>query len=129
LRTVTKSIREIEQGNLDLVVQVKSRDELHQLAEAFNSMAAKLREFRRSDQAKLIRTERTTQLAVNSLPDAIAIINPEGIIELSNETAKRLFSVKPGAPLAEVGRQELNEIYHRVVQTQRASDPRGYEAV
>ena len=30
LRTVTKSILEIEQGNLDLVVQVKSRDELHQ---------------------------------------------------------------------------------------------------
>src|SRR6185295_15763321 len=64
LSTVTKSIREIEQGNLDLVVQVKSRDELRQLAEAFNSMAAKLREFRRSDQAKIARTQQTTQLAL-----------------------------------------------------------------
>lgn len=53
LQTVIKSIRQIEKGNLDLVVQVKSRDELHQLAEAFNSMAAKLREFRRTDRAKL----------------------------------------------------------------------------
>ena len=96
LATVTRSIREIEQGNLDLVVQVKSHDELHQLAEAFNSMAAKLREFRRTNRAKLVRTQRTTQLAVNSLPDAIAIISPDGTIELSNETAQRLFQLDPG---------------------------------
>ena len=96
LRAVTKSIREIEQGNLDLVVQVKSRDELHQLAEAFNSMAAKLAEFRRTDRAKLLRTQRTTQLAVNSLPDAIAIISPDGTVELSNDTAQRLFELAPG---------------------------------
>ena len=43
LRTVMSSIGEIEQGNLDLVVQVRSRDEFHQLAEAFNAMTAKLR--------------------------------------------------------------------------------------
>src|SRR5438477_3317641 len=91
LRTLTRSAREIEQGNLDLVVQVRSRDELRQLAEAFNSMAAKLREYRRTDRAKLVRTQRTTQLAVNSLPDAIAIISPDGTIELSNQTAQRLF--------------------------------------
>src|SRR6202012_6166195 len=90
------SAREIEAGNLDLVVQVKSRDELHQLAEAFNSMAAKLREFRRTDRAKLVRTQRTTQLAVNSLPDAIAIVNPDGLIELSNDTAQQLFQLLPG---------------------------------
>ena len=93
LTMLTRSFREIEQGNLDLVVQVKSRDELHQLAEAFNSMAAKLREFRRTDRAKLLRTQRTTQLAVNSLPDAIAIINPEGVIELSNENSAAAISV------------------------------------
>ena len=127
LATVTKSIREIEQGNLDLVVQVNSNDELHQLAEAFNSMAAKLREFRRTDRAKLVRTQRTTQLAVNSLPDAIAIISPDGHIELSNETAHRLFQLDPGMAIAEASDPRLNQIFREVAAAERPLERRGYE--
>jgi NtrC-family two-component system sensor histidine kinase KinB len=128
LKTLTKSFREIEQGNLDLVVQVKSRDELHQLAEAFNSMAAKLREFRRTDQAKLARTQKTTQLAVNSLPDAIAIINPEGTIELSNDTAQRLFALFPGKSINDIRDHHINDIYREVALQQQPWQPRGYES-
>jgi signal transduction histidine kinase len=129
LQTIIKSIRQVEQGNLDLVVQVKSRDELHQLAEAFNSMAEKLREFRRTDQAKLVRTQRTTQLAVNSLPDAIAIVNPEGIIELSNDTAQRVFQLMPGNRMSEIRENRLKEIYREAAQGQKSIQPRGYESV
>ena len=121
LSTLIKSFREIEQGNLDLVVQVKSRDELHQLAEAFNSMAAKLREFRRTDRAKLVRTQRTTQLAVNSLPDAIAIVNPEGTVELCNETAQRLFQLTPGTSISAIRENRLGDLYREVVHEQRPS--------
>ncbi|HEY8748359.1 MAG TPA: ATP-binding protein [Tepidisphaeraceae bacterium] len=128
LRTLTKSFREIEQGNLDLVVQVKSRDELRQLAEAFNSMAAKLREFRRTDRAKLLRTQRTTQLAVNSLPDAIAIVNPEGNIELSNNAGQTLFQLMPGDPIASGRTKGLADLCRQVMVDQRPSRPRGYEA-
>jgi len=128
LLTVTKSIGEVEQGNLDLVVQVKSRDEIHRLAEAFNSMAAKLREFRRTDRAKLARTQRTTQLAVDSLPDAIAIVNPEGMIELSNETAQRLFRLTPEAAISQSRQPQLDKIYREVAASQRPSQPRGYDA-
>ena len=128
LTTLTRSFREIEQGNLDLVVHVKSRDELHQLAQAFNSMAAKLREFRRTDRAKLVRTQRTTQLAVNSLPDAIAIVNSEGIIELCNETAQRLFKLHPGTAVENIHEHRLNALYREVNSQQRPSQPRGYES-
>ena len=92
---VTASAREIERGNLDLVVPVTSRDELGQLAETFNAMAGRLREFRRTDRAKLVRTQRTTQLALGSLPDAVAIISPEGRVEMSNDTAQGLFGLRP----------------------------------
>ena len=127
LRTLIKSFREIEQGNLDLVVQVKSRDEVHQLAEAFNSMAARLRELRRTDRAKLIRTQRTTQLAVNSLPDAIAIVSPEGVIELSNETAQKLFQLAPGNSIPTSRQHGLAGLFRGVVETGAASESRGYE--
>ena len=128
IKTLTRSAREIEQGNLDLMVQVKSRDELRQLAEAFNSMAAKLREFRRSNQAKLQRTQQTTQLAVNSLPDAISIINPDGIIELSNGTAQKVFHLLPGEVISSMREARLNEIYQQVMRWGRPVEPRGYES-
>jgi PAS domain S-box-containing protein len=128
LQTLTKSFREIEQGNLDLVVQVKSRDELRQLAEAFNSMAAKLREFRRTDRAKLVRTQRTTQLAVNSLPDAIVIISPDGTIDLSNDAARALFQLEPGQSIAAARAGSLANLFRQVILDQRPSRSPGYES-
>jgi two-component system, NtrC family, sensor histidine kinase KinB len=128
LGTLTRSFREIEQGNLDLVVQVRTRDELRELAEAFNSMAAKLREFRRTDRAKLVRTQRTTQLAVNSLPDAIAIINPDGIIELANDAARNLFQLTPGQSMTAMTDPRLPELYRWVSRERRPSPVQGYES-
>jgi two-component system, NtrC family, sensor histidine kinase KinB len=128
IQTVIRSIREIEQGNLDLVVQVKTRDEIRQLAEAFNSMAAKLREFRRTDQAKLARTQRTTQLSVDSLPDVIAIISPEGVVELSNQAAQRLFQLMPGTSITGIREQRIINVYREVTQSQMASQAKGYES-
>jgi signal transduction histidine kinase len=128
LQTLIKSLREVEQGNLDLVVQVKSRDELRQLAEAFNSMAAKLREFRRTDRAKMMRIQRTTQLAVSSLPDAIAVVNAEGIIEISNETAQKLFQLNPGQSISAAPQRQLGLLYAQVVREGKSSQPKGYES-
>jgi NtrC-family two-component system sensor histidine kinase KinB len=128
LSTVIHSIREIEQGNLDLVVQVRSNDEFKQLGDAFNSMAAKLREYRRTNRAKLLRTQQTTQLAVNSLPDAVAVMAPDGTIELSNDAAQQLFGLTAGSMLVAVADRRLVEVYQEVVQTGRPSKPRGYES-
>ena len=67
IASLTKSVREVQKGNLDLIVNVSSKDEIGQLSQAFNDMAASLRELRRSDRAQLLRTQRSTQLALNSL--------------------------------------------------------------
>jgi PAS domain S-box-containing protein len=130
VKALTKSARQIEQGNLDLVVQVKSRDELRQLAEAFNSMAAKLREYRRTNRAKLVRTQETTQNAINSLPDAVAILSPDGHIDMANTAAQRLFGFRPGEHLSALHAQSqwLRELFDRVSTELRPIDPRGYES-
>ena len=93
IASLTRSVREIQKGNLDLVVNVHSQDEIGQLAEAFNQMATSLRELRRSDRAHLLRTQHSTQLALDSLSDAVAICNCEGKIELANDAAQRLFGL------------------------------------
>jgi len=100
LRPITHlihSTREIKRGNLDLVVQSSSRDEIGQLAEAFNEMAMSLREFRRSGQAKIFRIQQSIQQAFNNLPDVIAIVNPEGEVEVVTEAAREAFGLRPNA--------------------------------
>lgn len=128
VQVLTRSAREIEQGNLDLIVQVRSRDELRQLAEAFNSMAAKLREYRRTNRAKLLRTQHTTQNAINSLPDAVAIVSPEGRVEMANTAAQRLFGLQPNAQVTELRADWLAKLYHETASQLRPIEPRGYES-
>ena len=127
LRILTESVREIEAGNLNLVVPVRSKDEVGQLAEAFNSMAAKLRAFRETDQAKLQRTQQTTQQAIDSLPDAVAVINLDGIIEMANGAATRLFGVKPETAVHDFNQAWLQELFRVVRDHERPYEPQGYQ--
>ncbi len=125
---LTRSVREIQKGNLDLVVNVQSKDEIGQLGEAFNQMTTTLRELRRSDRAHLIRTQQSTKLALDSLQDAVAICDPSGIVELANEAAQGLFGLRPQANVNEAGHEKITEIFVRVCQRERPYTPRGYDA-
>lgn len=129
IRTLMDSVKEVEQGNLDLVLEVKSRDELGQLAEAFNAMALRLREFRRTDRAKLVRTQKTTQMAINSLPDAVAVLNVDGTVEMSNEPAQALFGIKPGTRMESLEFEWLTQLFEKVSREMRAFNPQTYESV
>ncbi len=105
LRPIHRLIRsadEIRRGNLDLVVAADSRDEIGHLSKAFNAMAASLREFRRTDQAKLLRIQRATQQAFDSLPDAIAVIDAEGRVEVATESARTVFGLRPGVAVEDL---------------------------
>jgi NtrC-family two-component system sensor histidine kinase KinB len=126
VRALTKSAGQIEQGNLDLVVQVKSRDELAKLAEAFNSMAAKLREYRRTSKAKLVRTQQSTQNAINSLPDAVAIVTPDGNIEMANQAAQKLFGLRPDVHVTEQRAPWLVNLFNKTITDLRPVQPRDY---
>jgi NtrC-family two-component system sensor histidine kinase KinB len=126
VKALTKSAQQIEDGNLDLVVQVKSRDELWKLAEAFNSMAAKLREYRRNSRAKLVRTQQSTQNAINSLPDAVAIVTPDGNVEMANEAAQKLFGLRADVHVTAQRAPWLVDLFNKTVTELRAVQPRDY---
>lgn len=126
IRTLMLSAQEIERGNLDLTLEVRSKDEIGKLAEAFNAMTLKLREFRRSDRAKLVMTQRTTQLAINSLPDAVAVLGADGIVEMSNEPAQALFGIKPGTRADGLEMDWLAALFGKVRQEMRPVNPDSY---
>jgi NtrC-family two-component system sensor histidine kinase KinB len=127
LRPITRltlSAEEIRRGNLDLVVQSASRDEIGRLSEAFNDMAASLREFRRTDQAKLLRSQRSIQQALNSLPDVIAVLDPDGVVEVSTEAARETFGLKPSTRLQDVPHPWLTDLFREAVRVGRTASLR-----
>ncbi len=115
INMLIRSAEEIRGGNLDLVVRTGSRDEIGRLAEAFNDMAASLREFRRSDQAKLSRTQQATQETLDSLSEAVAILDLEGKVEISTETARKIFGIQAGTRLRDLPYGELSDLFQSVV--------------
>jgi two-component system, NtrC family, sensor histidine kinase KinB len=90
-------------------------------------MAASLREFRRSDQAHLLRAQRSTQLALDSLSDAVAICNPVGKIELANDAARHLFGLAPESTVDETGNEKITQMFWHVCRQERPYRPKGYE--
>jgi two-component system, NtrC family, sensor histidine kinase KinB len=128
IASLMRSVREIQKGNLDLVVNVHSQDEIGQLAEAFNQMATSLRELRRSDRAQLLRTQHSTQLALDSLSDAVAICNCEGKIELANDAAQRLFGLVPESTVIQAENEKITQMFIRACQEERPFQPKGYDA-
>jgi len=132
LRPITRLIDftdQVARGNLELVIHSSSRDEIGQLSEAFNTMATSLREFRRSDQAKLIRAQRSTQQAFNSLPDSVALVDLEGRIEVATETARETFGLKPGALIQHMPGAWMAALYNDALASGRAVEGKGDCAV
>jgi NtrC-family two-component system sensor histidine kinase KinB len=126
---LTNSAKEIRRGNLDLVLPGGSRDEIGQLSEAFNEMTASLREFRRSGQARLLRIQRSTQQAFDSLPEAIAVINPEGEVEVATAAAGEAFGLRQKVRISDVPYPWMAELTGEALRKGRVKEPEGAGAV
>jgi two-component system, NtrC family, sensor histidine kinase KinB len=127
IKELERSAREIAGGNLDMKVPVRTRDEIGRLGETFNHMAAQLRQFKRSDQQKLLRIQHTTQLAIDSLPDAVIIIDPRGRTELANVTAQRLFALRPEmSVIDDMPSPWLADLHTQAIAQAKPQRPAGY---
>ncbi len=128
LRILTQSTRQIASGNLDLHMPVRSRDEVGRLTEAFNSMASHLREFKRLDADRFLRTQQTTQLAIDSLHDAVIVIGPKGVVEIANHAAELHFKIVPGTVIQDGEPKWLREIFAEVSESGRPFAPESYKS-
>ena len=126
---LTNSAKEIRKGNLDLVLPGGSRDEIGQLSEAFNEMTASLREFRRNGQARLLRIQRSTQQAFDSLPEAIAVLNPEGEVEVATEAAGEAFGLRLKVRVPDVPYPWMANLFEEALRKGRTVELEGTEAV
>lgn len=128
LRILTQSTRQIASGNLDLHMPVRSRDEVGRLTEAFNSMASHLREFKRLDADRFLRTQQTTQLAIDSLHDAVIVIGPNGVVEIANHAAQLHFNIAAGNVIQDGEPKWLREIFAEVSESGQPFAPESYKS-
>ena len=92
IQLLTQAARELGEGKLGQLVPVATRDEVGELALAFNKMAAQLQEYRQSTSEKIVRVHRTMETTLASFPDPIFVLNKDGSIELKNPAADGLIS-------------------------------------
>ncbi|MEW6721598.1 MAG: ATP-binding protein [Thermodesulfobacteriota bacterium] len=129
IRRLISSANEIRAGKLDLAIPIASRDEIGQLSEAFNEMAVSLREFRRTEQAKLLRSQRSTQQAFASLPDAIAVLTAEGEVEVATRAAADIFGLRAGSRLRDAAHPWMADLAGKALSEGRPVDGEGGLAV
>jgi signal transduction histidine kinase len=139
LERMTEAAREIEGGNLDLTVPVTSRDELGQLAAAFNSMAAGLRELRELSPRQKQHLENAHRMGTSSLEESRRQLHPEPVppgelvdaavhtVEpgFEEEGVKLTAEVDPEAPRVLADREKASLALTLLLRNARAQSPAG----
>ena len=129
INRLNESANEIRRGNLDLVLEAGSKDEIGRLSESFNEMAAALRQVRKEDRVSLMRTRRATEEIFKTLPTAISVLDLDGRVEFSTATADRYFGLKPGVFAGDLGYDWMSPLIRQALDEDRIveRDPRnGY---
>jgi two-component system, NtrC family, sensor histidine kinase KinB len=90
IKEVTRATRDLAEGNPSRPMPVVSKDELGELAQSFNKMAARLQTYRESTTEQILRLHRTMESTLASFPDPIFVLNKQGEIELKNPAAEEL---------------------------------------
>jgi signal transduction histidine kinase len=119
INRLIESANQIRGGNLDLVLEGGSKDEIGRLSEAFNEMAAALRQVRKKDRGNLMRTRRATEEVFKALPTAIAVLDLEGRVEVATETADRHFGLRPGVLTSDLEYEWLLPLIRKALAEER----------
>jgi NtrC-family two-component system sensor histidine kinase KinB len=128
IRAVTRAARGMSQGDLDQVVPATTRDELGELAQAFNEMARTIRNFRQAGTARLLRAQQTAQATIDSFPDPVVVVDTTGSVERANPAARRVLGVgTSNGPVPWTPPPQLREPLTEVLSGQLERRPIGLE--
>jgi len=111
VKKLTQLSKKMAQGELDQEIQITSRDEVGELARAFNQMAVRLKEM-----VALLTNERDRMATIlSNIDDAILMVDGDSKITTMNRAAENIFQISEkkalGHTFIEIVRDhELNEL-------------------
>lgn len=91
LRELAGGARRIQEGHFETRIDVPPGDEVAQVAAAFNEMASRLEEFRRSNITEVLKAKSALDAMMSALPDALLLVDASGVVVSSNPAAETLF--------------------------------------
>ncbi len=91
LREISETSAQVAAGDMDARAPVRSGDEIGALAREFNRMADRVREVRQSDLWNLVRAQRLSDAAVDSLYDPVLVTDERGRALRINDAAASIF--------------------------------------
>lgn len=125
---LTRTVRAIGQGNLNLKINVGTDDELAELSREFNKMTERLMEFEALNVQQLIAEKSKSESLVAAMPNPVIVTDNQDRVLLLNEAARDMLALeaRPDAQLP------LPEVVKDLSLTQRILSerpPEGPEAV
>ncbi|MDN4165715.1 ATP-binding protein [Cytophagales bacterium LB-30] len=94
LETFEEAIREIARGNYKVSIPAKTKDEYGELANSFNTMAAKLEEYEHSNLAKLIKEQKRLNAVINQLDEVILGLDENKRVIFANKHCIKLLDLE-----------------------------------
>lgn len=116
IRQLTAASRQIAAGELGKKITIGTKDEVGELANAFNEMSAQLKEL--VEEISKDRSQLATIL--DNMADGVIMTDAEGNISLANRAAEKLFNIKEAGnkPLIEAVRDhEVDELLKLCLKT------------
>lgn len=103
---LTRAAEAVARGDFEARVDIATGDELQELAETFNAMTARLRQYSVLQVDRLIAEQRKTEAILFSIREGIVMADREGRVQLVNRRAREMFGLPAeadleGRPLAE----------------------------
>ena len=90
---LTRAADAVARGDFEARVDVSTGDELQDLAETFNAMTARLRQYSLLQVDRLIAEQRKTEAILFSIADGIIMADREGRVQLVNRRAREMFGL------------------------------------
>lgn len=97
IHELTGKISKISEGNYNQYLNIHSNDELSELSKAFNNMAAKLKEYEENNVHKLLIEKKRLESVIDSLNDAIIVLDEDKTIISANGTAYEILGLEENA--------------------------------
>ena len=93
IMTLTKAAKEIAGNDFSVRVDVKTHDELQELAETFNDMTAELQKYEQMHVDKLVAEKTKTDAVIFSIADGIIMTDLSGKVQLANTRALEILDI------------------------------------
>lgn len=131
IQELTKTVRCIQSGDFGRKAEVESDDEIGMLANEFNNMTGRLREFEKSTLGSLMEEKNRSLAIMRNISEPIIIINSSMEVVLINKSFEKLFNLSEsdvmGTDVAQIPID--SEIADFIISTNHVQDKAYHEKI